>query len=595
MRVGCMHAYVSDASSYLSRCTRTKSWQDGLYPRHTTIRRACHDMLPTTRKALIFSRLFAWCFQSVAPVSLIYWTLNITRVVVPRDWHLPAVIEAWLLAEVLFWILVYLPIARAIHGPSIKGAETTRAQRKEIFAKCLATIDDPTRFVSLWANGASPETLGRENVKEWICWAFLDQSSWTTSDQDEELDEYVTALESLLPGAMVFRKGRMTDVSLLRLSVDPVKISHKPLLFYAVGVGLADIYTAGIMWFYGYRHFPTKTWFSSFPCRPQTVLSPYRSAAKHTSYWYRPHTSRTALPILYLHGIGILHTYGDFFADFAQALDRTASDTDGDGQIGIIVVEVLPISFRITHPALSPSEMCSEIQAIRQQHGWTEFVLMANSFGTAISSQLLQAPLVRSQIRDVIFIDPIPFLLHLPDMTYNFTRRLPRSASEHQLHYFASTDLGAAHTLGRRFSWQDHILWKDQLYEGDRRWTIMLSEKDIIVAADAIGRYLTRPAGRTALQDKEEPPPSWKSAKWSGNALDVMWLDGLNHAEVFDTARDRKMVIDIALNYARGESRPVPTRPEGYGAWVERHGLWFKCSPARLMVALGLDKTLGQT
>jgi hypothetical protein len=74
-------------------------------------------------------------------------------------------------------------------------------------------------------------------------------------------------------------------------------------------------------------------------------------------------------------------------------------------------------------------------------------------------------------------------------MTYNFTRRPPQSASEHQLYYFASTDLGAAHTLGRRFSWTDTILWKEDLKRDGRRWTVMLSERDIIVAGDALGRY----------------------------------------------------------------------------------------------------------
>jgi hypothetical protein len=88
-------------------------------------------------------------------------------------------------------------------------------------------------------------------------------------------------------------------------------------------------------------------------------------------------------------------------------------------------------------------------------------------------------------------------------MTYNFTRRPPQSASEHQLYYFASTDIGAAHTLARKFSWPDNILWKEDLK--GRRWTVMLSELDIIVAADAIGSYLTWPDGVKALADDRQP------------------------------------------------------------------------------------------
>lgn len=70
-----------------------------------------------------------------------------------------------------------------------------------------------------------------------------------------------------------------------------------------------------------------------------------------------------------------------------------------------------------------------------------------------------------------------------------------------------------------------------------------------------------------------------------------MWLEGLNHAEVFDTERDRKMVIDIAMNYSKSQSRSIQERPPGYGRWVEK-GLLYKASPVRFASTFGLDKTL---
>ena len=148
--------------------------------------------------------------------------------------------------------------------------------------------------------------------------------------------------------------------------------------------------------------------------------------------------------------------------------------------------------------------------------------------------------------------------------------------------------MGAAHTLARRFCWPDNILWKEDLK--GRRWTIMLSELDIIVAADAIGQYLTRPKGVKALEDKRDGS-TWKTTKWTGGPLDVMWLKGLNHAEVFDTKRDRKMVIDIALSYSEGESRNVADRPDNFADFVEK-SLLFKASPARFASTFGLDRTL---
>ena len=459
-----------------------------------------------------------------------------------------------------------------------------RKQRRELFNKCISSITDPVRYVSLWHRGAPIECIGRENVKEWICWAFMDKATWGTNDE-EELEEHISVLENLFPAGMKFRLGKGPGIQTLRFTLDPVNVTHKPLLFYVLGVGGADIYATLIMWYYGYQHYATKQWFASFPFRPQTLISPHRSSAQHISYWYRPHTSKTKLPILYIHGIGILHTYGDFFADLANTIDQKSNQ---DGQIGIIVLEILPISFRMTHAALTPADMRAEIRTILDRHSWANFVLMANSYGTVISAQLLRNPSLNARISDVIFIDPVTFLLHLPDMTYNFTRRPPQSASEHQLYYFASTDMGAAHTLARRFSWMDNILWKDDLK--GRRWTIFLSELDIIVAADAIGRYLTRPDGVKALEDDRQAS-EWRTTEWTGGELDVIWLKGLNHAEVFDTKRDRKMVIDIAMNYSSGESLDVATRPTQYANLIEK-SLIFKASPARFTATFGLDKTL---
>ncbi len=148
--------------------------------------------------------------------------------------------------------------------------------------------------------------------------------------------------------------------------------------------------------------------------------------------------------------------------------------------------------------------------------------------------------------------------------------------------------MGAAHTLARRFSWPDNILWKDDLK--GRRFTIMLSELDIIVAADAIGKYLTRPEQVRALEDHRKGN-EWKTTKWTGRDLDVIWLKGLNHAEVFDTKKDRKMVIDIALNYSTGQNRHIEERSDEFADFVEK-SLLFKASPARFASVFSLDKTL---
>lgn len=53
--------------------------------------------------------------------------------------------------------------------------------------------------------------------------------------------------------------------------------------------------------------------------------------------------------------------------------------SEDDGQLGIIAVEIMPISFRITGKPLQKDAMCREIDGILKKHGWDKFVLVSHS------------------------------------------------------------------------------------------------------------------------------------------------------------------------------------------------------------------------
>jgi pimeloyl-ACP methyl ester carboxylesterase len=202
-----------------------------------------------------------------------------------------------------------------------------------------------------------------------------------------------------------------------------------------------------------------------------------------------------------------------------------------------------------------------------KSHGWSKFVLVSHSYGSVIATHLLKSSLVASLVGPAVFIDPITFLLHLPNVAYNFTARQPVHANEQQLWYFASKDMGVAHTLARRFCWSENILWKEDLgLKGEddkkegRKVTVVLSGKDIIVDAEAVGRYLTSSsldgtpsyAKMAALTNGEtkEGARDWKSRPWTGSGLEVLWFEQLDHAQVFDTTETRKPVIKAISAYS---------------------------------------------
>lgn len=253
---------------------------------------------------------------------------------------------------------------------------------------------------------------------------------------------------------------------------------------------------------------------------------------------------------------------------------KGVESTDPNDQVGILALEIMPVSFRLTHAALSREALCSEIEKIvTAQFGDTQkFVLVSHSYGTVITTHLLKSSLNR-QIGPIVLIDPVSILLHLPDVAYNFTRRKPSSANELQLYYFASMDMGVSHTLGRHFFWSENILWKEDLV--GRKVTVSLGARDLIVNTAAVGKYLSQDNafktvgltdgnvenGETQLKrrnphndlrlDKTLVEEDWKTRAWQGNGIEVVWWSDLDHAQVFDKPDTRKRILDVIRLYCK--------------------------------------------
>jgi hypothetical protein len=288
--------------------------------------------------------------------------------------------------------------------------------------------------------------------------------------------------------------------------------------------------------------------------------------------------------VVFIHGIGIgLYPYTNFLGELNSMAG--VESTNPEEQVGIIAIEIMPVSFRITHHALSRQDMCAEIDQILLKHFGPdqEFVLSSHSYGSVISTHLLKTPSIAKRIGPVVLIDPVSILLHLPDVAYNFTRRKPKQANEYQLYYFASMDMGVSHTLSRHFFWNENVLWKEDL-EG-RRTTVSLSGRDLIVDTEAVGRYLSdqpksilangysdqdpeligveehadhqesnvRMRGGEITGDDDLEEEAWKSRPWRGSGIDVLWFKDLDHAQVFDAPSSRRRVISAIRTYCEDD------------------------------------------
>jgi pimeloyl-ACP methyl ester carboxylesterase len=541
-----------------------------------------------------------------------------------------SILTALLALELIFYIIKYLPHLRRLERDAQHPAPLTRQQRLELFEKCAANIPDPESYVRLWFHGAALEDIKRDNVAEFILWGFFDRDGAegngpiqgpAPEDDDitAELEHYVSRTEDLLGRKLPPGRGSATC---LRLTIDAVQQRYRSLLWYIIVSGI-DLTTHLCLARDGFQYYgpPLRKTLAVFPPRIQAVptflpflgAKRYSSASEHIGFWYRPHTARNARPVVFIHGIGVgLWPYTPFLDEIGRPTGSSDRLGGGDaGQIGVMVLEILPISTRLTDPPLRREAFVQELRSILEAQApeWLEngFVLVSHSYGSVLTTHIIRDPDLAPQVRGVVLIDPVTLLLHLPDVAYNFTRRPPQTANEWQLWFFASMDVGVAEGLGRHFFWRENEVWKEELvgYSGKgvlpnqgsngritrsrardqtsnasqastrRKVAVSLGGRDLIVNTPAVAHYLAR---RGDMADSEAPvdqeavdalfKPREAGSVASGESprcsrylassgVEIVWFPTLDHAQVFDAREDRQQVLNVIAEYCSLDSTSI--------------------------------------
>ncbi|KAI0198564.1 hypothetical protein F4808DRAFT_256584 [Astrocystis sublimbata] len=480
-------------------------------------------------------------------------------------------LAGYCVVDALFAIFVYQPYNHRLEQAAEHPPLPPPAERRELFSRCLDNVPNVAVYLQTWFLKADVSDIRRENVWEFISWAFFDRHPGNeTVEEHEELDEYVAMIERRVGYQFQPGKGRAES---LRVTLDKIKMNYRSVLWYVI-VGGVDLTTHIILSRSGFRYYaqPWPHSFSVVPPRLQSLFTKKQSVSR-LAYWYRPHTAKNKLPLVFLHGIGIgLWPYTPYFSYINR-------DCGEDEQIGIIAIEYLPISMRFTDVPLSQADFLAQITCIVDAHGWGQFAVVAHSYGTFLATQMVKSPSLSPRIQSIILVDPVSILLHLPNVAYNFTRRKPRKANEYLLWYFASTDPGVAHCLGRHLFWKDSIAWKEDLLHmrqephgigasnsmirpkasRERKVTVCLAERDLIVDTPTVLKYLTHNedwATTDSVPDKncihsKDLPQSTRHFENSG--IEVVWFDGLDHAQVFDYKDSSARLATLTLEAcARG-------------------------------------------
>jgi hypothetical protein len=167
----------------------------------------------------------------VAPLSILYC---LSAVIIygfqATRFPIPLVIEGVAVAETLFFLVVYLPYRRHLQKDALHPPELSRADRKELFELCNENIPDHEAYLRKWFLGAPLDDIKKENLKEFLLWAFFNRGG-PPGDDDDELEEYVQSTEEHLGRKIEPGWGKARS---LRLTLDKVDMLHRSLIWYFV-------------------------------------------------------------------------------------------------------------------------------------------------------------------------------------------------------------------------------------------------------------------------------------------------------------------------------------------------------------------------
>lgn len=459
----------------------------------------------------------------------------------------PTIFVVALLVELTYYLFVLRPFESRLKSSAIHPLNT-RQEREALFQRCVQNVPDIERYLSLWALGADIKDIKRDNVRDFFLWAFFDCEDTGGHDMNDELEGYIVKTEEMLNRPLPPGRG---DVKPMRLTIDKIQTRYRSVIWYFV-VGLVDSVTHGRMLWSGFKFYTASIYNNLLHVFPPRLLACLERSKRHSpsdqlSYWYRPAVNESTLPIVFLHGIGIgLYPY----IPFLSSLPPTSP---------LLAVEILPICMRLTKTnILTVPEFLSHFKEILRHHGIDKFVLVGHSYGSVLITNILHDYELQPRVEGVVLVDPVTLLLHLPDVAYNFTRRMPRTANEWQLWYLASMDPGIALVLGRHFFWRENIIWKDELVDkggSKRKAAVCLSSRDLIVDTLSVARYLVSDKGlaelgRSQPMDDEELAVGLNTGFMKTNCgVEMLWFKGKDHAQVFDRQEDYKRIVEVIRQF----------------------------------------------
>lgn len=274
-----------------------------------------------------------------------------------------------------------------------------------------------------------------------------------------------------------FEKGRNRGIKTLRLTLDPVRVTQRPLILYLVVAALQNGVLAATK-LKGFKEF--KDGNVKYLCRVPKDWIPNRNGTESTR------------PLVFIHGLGM----GS--AQYATFMSYLCSHRSFRNRPILILLQP-HISMSFFEKAYhSPPDQATLTQSLERMMKRLKFdeaggaTVLSHSNGTIVHAWLVKhAPQLCARN---CFVDAVCFCLWEPFVCYNFLYSQPKTPIEYLMRYFVSRELGIAIMLSRTFEWTSNLLFPSQIpnLSDPTKSAVFLASEDSILNAERVKTYLKR-------------------------------------------------------------------------------------------------------
>ncbi|CAL1707594.1 unnamed protein product [Somion occarium] len=464
----------------------------------------------------------SWGFVAYCLFSCSIWTFA---------WY-GKLLFAWALCEVIFSVYLY-GLARLVsrphsHGPISltelqcafkrslqaglaslpkEGSEEEDGGRPSSPTEDIVALefDDPRavdfrNYMRTWFGKVPWSSIRRHEMYAWLYW-YIYNAPFTSleslSDAEKTILQDALSLIEKRAGTSI-SEGSNLDSSPLLLTLDPINVAWRPLVWYAF-VAISN---------HIIRRDLQMKW---------NVKSDSYNGLQYLLHMPRSWSPETGpRPIVFIHGLGLgLLQYIVFLTQLLRAVP--------DRPVLILLhphVSQDIFNRRFLKP-MNRHESAECLAGLLRELGWVEqcsaeneeksekqetqahrpsgVTVISHSSGSFTHAWMLKA--YPEMIRRSCFVDPVTFCSWEGDLCYNFIYRRSVNGLELLMKYFVGMELGVANFLQRHFDWHANSLWLQDIpnaYDPSKT-KFFLGGKDSVVDAERVKRYLTSHGIRKGL------------------------------------------------------------------------------------------------